>query len=165
MVTEGRYYFLSRPMRFGKSLLVSTLACLFQGRKELFEGLWIAEQSDWEWQEHPVIVLDFNGIPGSDSDELKFALSFTLKNIAREYAVTLEAPSPGLQLSELILLLYAKANRPVVVLIDEYDKRIIEHLGKGEQGLEHAKANREVLKGFSGFSKGKQYHQNCGWYF
>ena len=71
MITEGCYYFLSRPRRFGKSLLVSTLKCLFQGRKDLFEGLWIAEQSDWEWQAHPVIHIDFNEIPGSTPEELR----------------------------------------------------------------------------------------------
>lgn len=62
MAAGGRYDFLSRPRRFGKSLLVSTLKCLFQGRKELFEGLWIAEHGDWEWQEHPVITIDFSEI-------------------------------------------------------------------------------------------------------
>ncbi len=72
LVTEGMFYFMSRPRRFGKSLLVSTLKCLFEGRKELFAGLWLAEQTDWPWRSHPVIVLDFNGIPASDPEELKF---------------------------------------------------------------------------------------------
>ncbi|MBN2247052.1 MAG: AAA family ATPase [Candidatus Aminicenantes bacterium] len=62
MAAGGRYYFLSRPRRFGKSLLVSTLKCLFQGRKELFEGLWITEHGGWEWQEHPVVTIDFSEI-------------------------------------------------------------------------------------------------------
>ncbi len=54
MLDEGRNYFLSRPRRFGKSLFVSTLRCLFEGKKELFEGLWLAEQGEWDWKEHPV---------------------------------------------------------------------------------------------------------------
>ena len=56
LVTEGMYYFMARPRRFGKSLLVSTLRCLFEGRRELFEGLWIAEPGRWDWQPHPVVV-------------------------------------------------------------------------------------------------------------
>ncbi len=62
MVTQGKFYFLSRPRRFGKSVLATTLKCLFQARKNLFDGLWIAEQGDWKWQEDPVVVLDFTGI-------------------------------------------------------------------------------------------------------
>ncbi len=54
MLDEGRNYFLSRPRRFGKSLFVSTLRCLFERKKELFEGLWLAEQGEWDWKEHPV---------------------------------------------------------------------------------------------------------------
>lgn len=61
LATEGMFYFLSRPRRFGKSLLVSTLKCLFEGRKDLFAGLWLAERTDWPWRAHPVIVVDFNG--------------------------------------------------------------------------------------------------------
>ncbi|MBF0201891.1 MAG: AAA family ATPase [Desulfamplus sp.] len=61
MITGGKYYFLSRPRRFGKSLTISTLRCLFQGQKDLFSGLWIAQHSDWQWQVHPVVVIDFNG--------------------------------------------------------------------------------------------------------
>ncbi len=60
MLEEGDFYFISRPRRFGKSLTVSTLRCLFQGRKELFDGLWIVQQGEWEWKEYPVIVIDFN---------------------------------------------------------------------------------------------------------
>jgi hypothetical protein len=155
MVTEGKFYFLSRPRRFGKSLLVSTLDCLFQGRKDLFEGLWIAEESDWDWNVHPVIPLDFNGIPGNTPEELKQGIAFRLTNIAHQYGIRLEAPFVELQFDELILKLYDITGMQVVVLIDEYDKRIIEHLGKGEQHLELAKANREALKSFFGILKGQ----------
>ncbi|MEZ4527718.1 MAG: AAA family ATPase, partial [Desulfobacterales bacterium] len=62
MADEGKYYFLSRPRRFGKSLTVSTLRCLFQGKKDLFEGLWITQNTDWDWKPHPVILFDFNSI-------------------------------------------------------------------------------------------------------
>ena len=155
MVTEGTFYFLSRPRRFGKSLLVSTLDCLFQGRKELFEGLWIAEQSDWGWQQFPVVAIDFNSIPGKSPEELQQGLSFRLKKIAQGYGITLEAPLLELRFEELILSLAESVNQPVVILIDEYDKRIIEHLGKGQEHLEIAKGNRDVLKSFFGILKGQ----------
>lgn len=155
IVTEGTFYFLSRPRRFGKSLLVSTLACLFQGRKDLFEGLWIAAQSDWGWQAFPVLALDFNTIPGGSADELKQGLGFRLKQAAEAYGITLAAPFLELQFDELICKLYKATQKPVVVLIDEYDKRIIEHLGKGEEHLTIAKSIRDVLKTFFGILKGQ----------
>lgn len=155
MMTEGTFYFLSRPRRFGKSLLVSTLNCLFQGRKELFDGLWIAEHGDWDWQHFSVISIDFNTIPGRTPEELQQGLVFHLKKIARSYGITLEAPLLELQFEELILSLFEATNKPVVVVIDEYDKRIIEHLGKGEARLETAKEIRDVLKAFFGILKGQ----------
>ena len=156
LVTEGKFYFLSRPRRFGKSLLVSTLGCLFQGRKELFEGLWITEHSDWEWLSYPVITLDFNRIPGSTPAELKQGLAFHLTQIAQQHGINLKAPGVELQFDELILKLFDVTGKPVVVLIDEYDKRIIDHLGKGSERLNIAKANRDVLKSFFGVLKGQQ---------
>lgn len=155
MVTEGTFYFLSRPRRFGKSLLVSTLKCLFQGRKELFEGLWIAEQCDWDWQEFPVITIDFNTIPGKTPEELQQGLLFHLKKTAQHYGITLEAPLLDLQFEELILSLAKAANQQVVIVIDEYDKRIIEHLGRGTEHLDLAKGNRDILKSFFGILKGQ----------
>ncbi len=155
MVTEGTFYFLSRPRRFGKSLLVSTLKCLFQGRKELFEGLWIAEQCDWDWQEFPVITIDFNTIPGKTPEELQQGLLFHLKKTAQHYGITLEAPLLDLQFEELILSLAKAANQQVVIVIDEYDKRIIEHLGRGTEHLDLAKGNRDILKSIFGILKGQ----------
>jgi len=80
MADEGMYYFMSRPRRFGKSLTVSTLRCLFQGEKELFEGLWIAANTNWEWKKHPVIMIDFNEISNDTSENLKLSLSEDLLN-------------------------------------------------------------------------------------
>ena len=68
LVDQGMFYFLARPRRFGKSLLISTLKLLFRGRKDLFEGLWIERETDWDWEPHPVLVFDFNQIP-HDSPE------------------------------------------------------------------------------------------------
>jgi hypothetical protein len=133
---------------------VSTLSNLFQGRKELFEGLWIAEQTDWDWEAHPVIAFDFNEIPHGTPEELQQGLTFALKDIAQTYQISLEAPLIGLQFRELISELYKKTAMPVAVLIDEYDKPMIDHLGKGGEHLNIAKANRDILKSFFGVLKG-----------
>lgn len=156
LVTRGMFYFLSRPRRFGKSLLVSTLKCLFQAKKELFEGLWIAEQSNYDWKAHPVIVIDFNEIPAGTPEELRLGIAFRLRGIARDHDVSVsDIPLIELQFQELILALYDKTSgTPVAILIDEYDKPIIEHLGKGKKRLETAKANRDILKSFFGVLKG-----------
>ena len=153
MVTLGKFYFLSRPRRFGKSVLVTTLKCVFQGRKDLFDDLWIAKQNDWNWQEHPVIMLDFTGISNDTPEHLQQGLETSLMRIAGGYDVQLTSPLLMSKFTELILALSKKIGRPVAVLIDEYDKPIIDHLGKGTQELEIAKANRDVLKRFFGVLK------------
>ena len=153
MITQGMFYFLSRPRRFGKSLLVSTLKCIFQGKEALFEGLWMTTHGDWEWQEYPVLIFDFTAISSQTPEALEQNLSFRLKNFAKTYNFSLEAPFVEPQFEELIATLYQQSGMPVVVLIDEYDKPIIDHLGKGERGLETARANREVLKRFFGVLK------------
>ncbi|QTA81531.1 AAA ATPase-like domain-containing protein [Desulfonema limicola] len=153
LVSQGMYYFLSRPRRFGKSLTISTLRCLFQGKKELFKGLWIDENTDWEWKEHPVILLDFNGISHDTPENLKISLQRSLEKSAELYNLISDAPLLKNQFKELIISLNKKTGMPVVILIDEYDKPIIDHLGKGEKALETAKANRDILKSFFGVIK------------
>jgi hypothetical protein len=153
MVTQGKFYFLSRPRRFGKSVLVTTLKCLFQGKKDLFDGLWIVEHSDWTWQEHPVVVLDFTGISNTTPELLLQDLETRLAETAQQYNITLKTPSLMSKFREVIDMLFQKVGRAVAVLIDEYDKPIIDHLGKGDDELAVAKANRDVLKRFFGVLK------------
>ncbi len=154
LVTEGMYHFLARPRRFGKSLLVSTLRCLFEGRRELFEGLWIAEPGRWDWQPHPVVVIDFNDIALDTPENLGTGLQTALQEIAGAHQLELKTPLLVSQFKELILALYRQTGAPVVVLIDEYDKPLIEHLGRGEAGLAVARANRDILRSFFGVLKG-----------
>ena len=154
MADEGKFYFMSRPRRFGKSLTVSTLRCLFQGKKDLFKGLWIAENSEWEWKPHPTILLDFNGISHDTPDNLRLGLEEALQNHARQNEIRLKSSLLKGQFKELILSLYQKTGMPVVILIDEYDKPLIDHLGKGEKALDIARANRDILKYFFGVIKG-----------
>ncbi len=154
MVTGGKYYFLSRPRRFGKSLLVSTLWNLFEGKRELFEGLWIAEHGDWAWQKHAVIVLDFNEIGHDTPENLEISLNIVLNRTAESAKIVLKTPLADSKFQELILALYQQCGLPVVVLIDEYDKPLIDHIGQGEERLKIAKANRDILKKFFGVLKG-----------
>ncbi len=92
MIDEGMFYFLARPRRFGKSLLVSTLKCLFQGRRELFRGLWIGEHADWDWKPYPIILMDFNGITHDTPENLKLDLERTLAKTAATHGVEITEP-------------------------------------------------------------------------
>ncbi len=153
LITQGKFYFLSRPRRFGKSVLITTLKCLYEGRKELFEGLWIAAPGRWDWQEHPVIVLDFTGISNETPEHLQQGLETSLLRIAGAYGIRLDSPLLMSKFTELILALSQKIGKPVAVLIDEYDKPIIDHLGRGEAEFAIARANRDILKRFFGVLK------------
>ncbi|SLM27481.1 AAA-ATPase-like protein [Desulfamplus magnetovallimortis] len=154
MINDGQYYFISRPGRFGKSLFISTLRSLFQGRKELFEGLWISENRVWQWESHPVILIDFNQITLNNSSDFERGIAISLENTGKQYGITLKETFIKERFKELITGLYDKTGMPVVILVDEYDKPIIEHLGRGDEALETAKANRDILRSFFGVIKG-----------
>ena len=154
MLEEGRYYFLARPRRFGKTLMVSTLRNLFAGHRALFKDLWIDTHGNWTWEMFPVILLDFNAVSHDTPENFKEGLTDRLNRIAEEFGVKSGTHLLKERFQELILALYKKAGRPVVFLIDEYDKPIIDHLGKGDAALEIAKANRDILKSFLGALKG-----------
>lgn len=156
LATEGMYYFLARPRRFGKSLLASTLKCLFQGQRELFAGLWIAEPGRWDWLAHPVVMIDFNSIALDTPARLDADLIRSLDVQANQAKLTLAGPTLVSRFGELIVGLYRQTGMPVVVLVDEYDKPLVEHLGKGEAGLAVARANRDILRGFFGVLKGSE---------
>ncbi len=156
LVDEGMFYFFARPRRFGKSLLVSTLKCLFQGKKSLFEGLWIAKHTAWEWKKYPVLIIDFNELTHDTPEHLQLDLERHLLKTARMWKIHLEAPLLKGKLGELVFCLHQKTRMPVVILIDEYDKPIIDHLGKGEEALKIARKNRDILRSFLGTLKGTE---------
>ncbi len=119
LASTGKYFFLSRPSRFGKSLTASTLKTLFEGRRELFKGLWIYEHSDWDWsRKYPVISLSFNAIDYK-TNGLEKALSPELARLAQFHGVQPNGLSAKDKFRELILALGKDA--PVVVLVGEYD--------------------------------------------
>ncbi len=153
MLEDGMLYFLSRPRRFGKSLTVSTLKSLFEGKKELFDGLWISEHGGWNWTPYPVILIDFNGISHDTPENLKKGLASSLNNTGLWNGIQLKESMLKERFKELILALHRKTEHRVVILIDEYDKPLIDHLGKGRESLEIAKENRDILRYFLGVIK------------
>ncbi len=147
------FYFLARPRRFGKSLTISTLDCLFQGRQDLFKNLYISH-TDWQWKTHPVIKIDFSTIGFQSDKRLERDLLHFIERTAMEQGVEPSGGSLAFRFSALITDLVRKYKQNVAVLIDEYDKPIIHHLGKGHKHLAIAKGNREKLKQFFGVLKG-----------
>lgn len=152
LVTEGEYYFLSRPRRFGKSLLVNTMKELFLGSKELFEGLFIEDKWDWE-QKHPIIHLPFASM-GYREIGLEKALIKRVNDIALSYQLELKKDSLSLMFHNLIVKLDAKYGK-VVILVDEYDKPIIDYIGKD---LELAQENQKTMKTFYSVLKDLDKH-------
>lgn len=154
-------YFLARPRRFGKSLLISTLFHLFQGDRQLFEGLWIERETDWDWsQKHPIIHLDMLNIASKNPHDLEQDLKERIAAISEKYGVFFN-PSSTLPacLSRLIEQLAQQKGAPVV-LVDEYDRPMVNHLGgkTDEQlakNLAIAEGNRDVLRDFYGILKGQ----------
>ncbi len=142
MMMTGVAYFLTRPRRFGKSLLISTLESLFKGERKLFSGLWI-DSSDYEWKEFPVIRLDLSKTISSTPEALSISLQELLQECANKYSITdIKRQFPSLSLSALVIELAKKG--PVVILIDEYDKPLVHQFAN----MELVAKNREILGEF-----------------
>ena len=127
LATEGKTYFLSRPRRFGKSLLLNTIKELFKGNKKLFEGLYIYDKWDWD-EKYPVIVLNFGGGNYETPNDLENTLTDILDDLAEDFDIELKRITLEKRFGELIKKIYKKTGSQVVVLIDEYDKPIISNL-------------------------------------
>ncbi len=160
LVQEGSVYFLSRPRRFGKSLLISTLACYFQGRKELFDGLAIAELEK-DWLEYPIFRVDFNGGNYTREGELEKTIETYIAKWEVEYGKDTLETTTGDRFKGVLQRAYQKTGKRAVVLIDEYDKPILDVLDTGtstrnqegeRQLLEDH--HREILKSFYSTFKG-----------
>ncbi len=140
----GRYYFLSRPRRFGKSLLVSTLQYLFAGERELFKGLYIEDKWDWN-EKYPVVRLSFGGGKVSTPAAIEKRVIKQLARIEKQAGLTPEkepdTDAPN-RLEDVIFRLYEQTGKKVVVLVDEYDKPILDVIQEPDQAV----ANREYLK-------------------
>jgi hypothetical protein len=159
LITTGQFYFLSRPRRFGKSLLVSALENIFLGNKELFKDLWIYS-SDYVWRKYPVIVIDFNGISLETPEIFIKSISRYFNEKADCFNIKLTGETVKEKFKELVVKIANKTGEKVVILIDEYDKPIITHLGEGEKRLKIAKENRDILKSLYGTIKNQEVIRN-----
>jgi len=148
LLNDAKYYFLSRPRRFGKSLLLDTIAEVFSGDKELFKGLYIYD-SDYEFEKYPVIRFDMSNIANKTPEVLETAIREHLEAYYAREGFDVQSDSPSSQFKFLIEALCEKYKKRVVVLIDEYDKPILDVLTDEDI----AKANRSVLSGFYGVLK------------
>ena len=143
IITEGCPYFLSRPRRFGKSLLISTLAAIFEGRRELFEAftteqgieqpqLFIAT-TDWAWEKYPVIRFDFSSGDLTTIEQLDELIDVTLGSYEKRYGITPPAKGANVRMVNLMRTLHEQTGKRVVVLVDEYDNFILHALGDAEK--------------------------------
>ena len=125
MASSGKFFFLSRPRRFGKSLIVSTFQSYFEGRKELFKGLAI-EKLEHEWTEYPVLHFDMSGGKHLDKEQLNRYLLSVLTENENRFGIKADAIDPNIRLMNLIKSLYQQTGKQVVVLIDEYDAPLLD---------------------------------------
>ena len=130
--TSGKYFFLSRPRRFGKSLLVSTMQSYFEGKKELFKGLAI-DKLEKEWTEYPVLHFDMSGGKHMEPEQLKLYLGYILEDKEKEWGINEPRIGANNRLIDLINTAYEKSGKQVVVLIDEYDAPMLDVAHEKEQ--------------------------------
>ena len=148
LATEGKYYFLSRPRRFGKSLLLSTLKAYFQGKKELFDGLAIANL-ETDWKEYPIFHFDFNTGLYTNIEGLSSTMDYQLLKLEQRFGIDKAGFSLSDRFRELISRAYEQTGQKVVILVDEYDKPLLETIGNRELQNEY----RKILKSFYGVEK------------
>ena len=164
LITQYKYYFLSRPRRFGKSLFLSTLKYYFLGQKELFEGLYIgkhegelaAEQGREPWITYPVLHLDLNAKNYVSRKSLLEILDFHLSDWEEKYSIARKEETPEDRFKILLKTIYETTHQQVVILIDEYDKPLLETIEPKDAELNEE--YRKILKGFYGVLK------NCDQY-
>ena len=149
----GTHYFLSRPRRFGKSLFLDTLKELFDGSEELFAGLYIHDRHDWS-ERHPVVRLSFGGSSFTESAHLHANVLAQLEGEAEQHGVSARYATGPERFAHLLRTVHARAGQRVVVLVDEYDKPILDALETPEVAL----ANRAFLRGLYGVIKDSDAH-------
>ena len=153
LANNSKVYFLSRPRRFGKSLFLSTLAAYFRGQKELFQGLYIekaeeelaVQENRTPWQEYPVLYFDFNTGQYDTIESLISRIELFLYPLEKKYDITSAQGDLAQRFEEVIKQIYEKTHKQAVILIDEYDKPLLQTMGVNEALNEHY---RNTLKAF-----------------
>ena len=164
MISSGYPIFLSRPRRFGKSLLVSTLEAVFQGRRELFEEITLEDgtvqprlfiaMTDWKWEKYPVLRFDFSRVGAKGMDSLDTYISLTLSDYEKQYDIATDITDYAARLSQIIKSAHAKTGKKVVVLVDEYDNQLLKAIGDDKK----VEAVRETFSGLFAPLKGLDDH-------
>ena len=157
LIQSGKYYFLSRPRRFGKSLFLSTLKAYFEGKRELFTGLKILEltqEAPEAWQAHPVLHFDFNGADYSRDEALEKHLDSSLTNWEKIYGYENRDEALGDRFNRLLITAHNQTGRGCVVLIDEYDKPLLEVMDNDAL----MERNKKTFKGFFSVLKKADEH-------
>ena len=154
LLDEGKHYFLARPRRFGKSLFLDTLKELFEGSEELFEGLHIHARRNWS-ERHPVVRLSFGGGNFTEPAALHEDVMAQLDGLARDMAVAARYDTAAVRFRHLLQALHKETGQRVAVLVDEYDKPILDAL---VEKPEVARANRDYLRGLYGVIKDNDAH-------
>ncbi|MDE6409739.1 MAG: ATP-binding protein [Muribaculaceae bacterium] len=149
----SQYYFLARPRRFGKSLFLSTLRYFFEGRKELFKGLYI-DSTGWEWEEYPVLRLDLNTNRYDEPGKLEVVLDNLFRSWEERYGVSTIADDFSPRFQNIIETAHEKTGRKVVILVDEYDKPLVGNLNKMEN-FEHYRSKLASL--YSNFKSSAEH--------
>ena len=154
LLDEGKHYFLSRPRRFGKSLFLDTLKEVFHGSEELFRGLHIHAGHDWS-QRHPVVRLSFGGSSFTEREHLQVNVLAQLEGVAEQQGMSARYATGPERFAHLLRTLHTRTGRRVAVLVDEYDKPILDAL---VEAPEVARANRDYLRGLYGVIKDSDAH-------
>ncbi|MBN1167801.1 MAG: ATP-binding protein [Methanospirillaceae archaeon] len=156
LISKGSYYFLSRPRRFGKSLFIDTLDCAFSGKKDLFSGLYLeSPEAGWDFNTtYPVLRVDFAGGALREISDLTNRLTSTLNGWEELYEIEKSSGDPGDRLLSLIPKIAKKTKNQVVILIDEYDRPILDNIGD----LSLMQEMRDCLKNFYGAIKPLDLH-------
>jgi hypothetical protein len=149
LLQTGKYLFLARPRRFGKSLLCSTIKYLYEGHRELYTGLAIDPLWDWS-KTNPVVHFSLTDIGSSTPDILTNDIALLLSSVAKSFGLTLQDASLASQFSSLVAGIHAQTGRRVVVIVDEYEKPVHDHI----TDLPVARKMRDVLSFFTARSKG-----------
>ena len=157
LASTGKFYFLSRPRRFGKSLLVSTMEAYFLGRRDLFDGLALGELEK-DWTEHPVLRIDLGGAAYDSIKVLDEKIDLSFSGLEEHYGIARQFTTSTARFEALIKTAHARTGRRVVILIDEYDKPIVDNLANSDL----AEVFRRQLQGFYSVMKSQDAHIRLG---
>ena len=148
-----QYYFLARPRRFGKSLFLSTLRYFFEGRRELFKGLYI-DSVDWDWEPYPVLHLDLNANKYDEIGKLDDVLDNLFRNWEKLYGIEVKDEDYSMRFKTIIKTAHERTGKPVVILVDEYDKPLVGNLRSSDR-FEHYRAKLAGL--YSNFKSSAEH--------